>query len=80
LARVVETEAVLSFSVPGDPDPDPVLFATVSALDPNLDLFTTSGVAGEAFGKLPISSVAGGFGVVGARTPGKPQRVYLELP
>jgi len=45
----------------------------VSALDPNLDAFVTTGVPGQTFSKLPISSVQGGIGVVGSLTRGTPR-------
>ena len=53
-------------------------FFSVRALDPNLDLYATTGVAGGTFSTLPISSVRGGLGVVGAVTPGEPHRVYWD--
>jgi hypothetical protein len=53
------------------------LNVTVSALDPNLDAFATTGVPGEVFTQLPLSSVRGGLGVVGSRTRGTPAYVRL---
>lgn len=53
------------------------LNVTVSALDPNLDAFATTGVPGEVFTQLPLSSVRGGLGVVGSRTRGTPAYVKL---
>lgn len=53
-------------------------YVTVYALDRNLDVYATTGVAGGSFSTLPISSVHGGLGMVGARVRGEPSRVYLD--
>lgn len=78
VAHVSGTEALVRFSPPSNDNAR--LFATVTALDPNLAAFVTSGVPGGTFAKLPISSVEGGLGVVGSQTPGDPRRLYLEIP
>lgn len=72
--RTTEHSVVLS---PVAAAEDARLSVTVSALDPNLDAFATTGVPGGTFSKLPLSSVEGGIGVVGSLTRGTPRYLYL---